>query len=109
MSDETRDPGPDEDGPRPDDLPGPQDATRPTFRERTRPVELVGLSGGLAVFTFLISWMASREPVLALIFGGVAFIIGLVVLAMLALAVAPEAAELAEIEARDDDSDGPAH
>ena len=87
-----------------------QEPRRPSIRERTRPAELLGIAGVLAVFTALISFMASREIVLSLIFGGLAFIVSLVVLAMLALSVAPDGEERAEIELpRDEGPDGPAH
>jgi uncharacterized membrane protein len=82
---------------------------RPTWRERTRPAELLGIAGVLAVFTALISLMASRDLVLSLIFGALAFILSVVVLAMLALAVAPNGEERAEIELPSDGPDGPAH
>jgi len=82
---------------------------RPTWRERTRPAELLGIAGILAIFTALISFMASRELVLSLIFGALAFIISLVVLAMLALAVAPDGEEQAEIELPSDRPGGPTH
>lgn len=58
---------------------------RPSWRERLRPLELLGISAALALFTGLVVLMATREPLLALIFFGIAFIVSLVVLAMLAL------------------------
>ena len=83
---------------------------RPTWRERTRPAELLGIAGVLGIFTALISFMATRDLVLSLIFAGVAFIVSLVVLAMLALTVAPDGEEQAEIELpRDNGPDGSAH
>ncbi len=63
----------------------------------------------LAVFIFLISWMSTRDVVLALVFAGLAFIVALVVLAMLALAVRPDGEERAEIDLPEDRPDGPAH
>lgn len=86
-----------------------EEPRRPGLRERTRPAELLGIAGVLAIFTALITFMASREIVLALILGGVAFMIALVVLAMLALAVAPDGEERAEIELPSDGPDGPSH
>jgi hypothetical protein len=64
--------------------------TGPTRRERLRPLELVGMGGGLGLFTGVIAFLGTREIQLALIFAGVAFIAGLLVLAMLALAAGPE-------------------
>lgn len=94
-----------------DDAPEPVTAAppAPTWRERTRPVELLAIAGILAIFTFLVSWMSTRDIVLSLIFGGVSFIVGLVVLAMLALAVAPDGQERAEIDEPGESPDGPAH
>jgi hypothetical protein len=62
----------------------------PTRRERTRPLELLGLSAGFAIFVGLVVLMSTRDVVLALIFAGIAFIVSLVGLAMLALAVRPD-------------------
>jgi len=74
-------------------------------RDRTRPAELLGLSAVLALFTGLVVFMATRELDLALIFTGVAFIVALVVLAMLALAVQTsdeEKSDLAEQDRNDE-------
>ena len=62
-------------------------AQAPNRRDRTRPAELLGLSGVLAIFVGLISFMATRDIILALIFLGVTFILVLVTLATLALTV----------------------
>lgn len=76
-------------------------AHKPPLRERLRPLELLGISAALAIFTGLVVLMATREPVLALIFLGVAFIVSLVVLAMLALAVAPTGEERSDLAEQD--------
>jgi membrane protein implicated in regulation of membrane protease activity len=60
----------------------------------------VALSLVLAAFTFVIVLMGSREPVLALEFAGVAFIVALVAFAMLTLAARPKEDERADIEAQ---------
>jgi hypothetical protein len=57
-----------------------------TRRERLKPLELVGMAAVLGVFTGGISFGATRELQLALVFAGIAFIAGLLMLAMLALA-----------------------
>lgn len=62
-------------------------AQQPNRRDRTRPAELLGLSGVLAIFVGLISFMATRDIILALIALGVTFILVLVTLATLALTV----------------------
>ena len=56
------------------------------------------MSGVLAVFTGLITLMATREIVLSLIFFGIAFVVVLVVLAMLVLAVRPDGDELIDLD-----------
>jgi hypothetical protein len=70
----------------------------PRRRDRTRPAELVGLAGGVAVFVGLFVLLGTRQITLALIFSGVAFVVSLVVLAMLLLAATPRDGE----EAGDD-------
>jgi hypothetical protein len=63
--------------------------TEPTRRDRTRPVELLGISAVLAVVIGVIGYFAVKDLVLAAVFAGVAFIVSLVVLAMLLLAISP--------------------
>lgn len=58
----------------------------PSLRERMRPVELVAIAAGLGVFTGAVILLATRELPLASIFAGIAFILTLLILAMLALA-----------------------
>ena len=60
--------------------------TKPSLRDRLKPVELVGFAGVLAVFAGGVTLFATREPQLAVILAGIAFIVSLLVLAMLALA-----------------------
>lgn len=57
----------------------------PAWRERLKPAELVGLAAVVAVFIGFVVILSTRDPMLALIFAGVAFIASLMVLAMLAL------------------------
>lgn len=75
--------------------------TAPSRRDRTRPVELIALSGVFAIFVGLVVLMSTRELVLALIFLGIAFIVSLVVLAMLALAVRPDKDEKLDLDEQD--------
>jgi membrane protein implicated in regulation of membrane protease activity len=63
--------------------------TEPSRRDRTRPAELIGLSGVLAVLTGIIFFFGTRDFVLALEVAGGAFIVALVVFAMLLLAITP--------------------
>jgi membrane protein implicated in regulation of membrane protease activity len=79
----------------------------PRRRDRTRPLELIGLSAVLAGFAFLVVLMGSRNALLALEFAGAAFIVALVVLAMLALAAKPDEEERHDLEEQDRGGDVP--
>mgnify|MGYP007125639474 CR=1 FL=1 len=72
--------------------------TQPTRSEIMRPLELLLLAGGLALFVGLTVLLSTRQPLLAMIFFGVAFIVSVVVIAMLAMAFKPNAAELQEVD-----------
>lgn len=76
-------------------------STPPSRRDRTRPLELLGLSGALAVFTGLVVLISTRDILLSVIFLGIAFIVALVVLAMLALAVRPTGEERIDLDEQD--------
>ncbi len=75
----------------------------PSRKDRTRPVELLVLAGVLGVFAGLIVLMSTRQVVLALVFLGIAFIVSLVVLAMLSLAVQPTGDEKIDLAEQDDE------
>jgi zinc transporter ZupT len=67
---------------------------RPSLSERARPAEVLGLSAVLAAFVGGAVLFASREPLLAVVFAGVAFIVSVVVCATLLLAISkPEPPE----------------
>jgi len=70
----------------------------PSRKDRIRPVELLSLSGGLALFSGLIVLMATRDIVLSLISLALVFIVVLVVLAMLTLAARPTGDEQLDID-----------
>jgi hypothetical protein len=72
--------------------------TRPTLRERMKPLELVGMAAVLGVFAGVIALIGTRSIELASILAGIAFIAALLVLAMLSLAAGDQ---------RPDDSDVP--
>jgi len=74
---------------------------KPNRKDATRPVELLAIAAGLALFLGLVVFMATRELVLALIFTGVTFIIALVILAMLVLAIRPSGDEKLDIDEQD--------
>lgn len=63
--------------------------TEPSARITLRPSELVGLAALVAVFIGLVTLMVTRDLLFALIAFGGAFVLDLVVLAMLMLAVTP--------------------
>jgi hypothetical protein len=60
-------------------------SAKPSRRERFRPAELIGLSLVVALFAGLVVLLTTRDLVLAVIFLGVAFIVSLLLFAMLAL------------------------
>ncbi|MBH0082063.1 MULTISPECIES: hypothetical protein [unclassified Salinibacterium] len=76
----------------------------PDKRDRTRPAEMLGLSAIFGLFAGLVVFMSTRELMLALIFTGVAFIVSLVVIAMLVLAVRPDKDELLDMDEQDRDA-----
>jgi uncharacterized membrane protein YgaE (UPF0421/DUF939 family) len=74
---------------------------QPSRRDRFLPVELLAISGGLAVFVGLIVLIATREILLAAVGLGVTFIVALVLLALFALAFKPTEAEVEDIHEQD--------
>jgi uncharacterized membrane protein YgcG len=78
----------------------------PSRRDQLRPVELIGIAAVLSVFVGLVVLMATREPVVAVIFFGVAFIIVLVVLAMFVLGYKPDAAEQQDLAEQNGQASG---
>ncbi len=77
--------------------------TAPSRKDRSRPLELLALSAILGLFAGLVVLMSTRELVLSLIFLGVAFIVSLVVLAMLSLAAQPTGDEKIDLAEQDDE------
>ena len=80
--------------------------TTPSRQDRLRPLEFVVISAIVAVFIGLVVLFTTRQPILALVFFGVAFIVSLVVIAMLSLAIKPNEAEQSDITEQDDAGDG---
>lgn len=80
---------------------------QPSRRDRLKPVELLVLSGILALFVGLTVLLSTREIVLSLIFFGIAFIVVLVVMAMFSLSIKPNEFEQHEIDG-DGDATGSA-
>jgi hypothetical protein len=71
---------------------------QPSRSDRLRPAELVGLSGGMAIFVGLVTLLSTREVLLSVIALGVTFIIALVSIAMFALGIKPNAAEETDLD-----------
>lgn len=77
---------------------------RPSLRDRLRPFELIAISAVIASFVGLVVWMSSREGGLAVVFGGITFIVCLMLLAMLALTARPDTEERNDIDQQNRDA-----
>lgn len=60
---------------------------RPSWRERARPAEVLGLAAAFAVFVGLGVALSTRNLLLAVEFGGATFVVSIVVVATLLLAI----------------------
>lgn len=60
---------------------------RPSFRERARPAEILGLAAVLAAFVGVGVLFSTRNVMLAVVFFGAAFVVAIVVFATLLLAI----------------------
>ncbi len=58
---------------------------KPALRDRTKPIELLVISAACGIFAGFVTLLVTRDWLLTGVMFGVAFIIGLVVLAMLSL------------------------
>lgn len=74
---------------------------KPSRSELLKPLELVGLSGVMALFLGLVILMSTRDPLLAVIGFGITFIVVLVVIAMLVLRMKPNDAEKSDLDEQD--------
>ncbi|WP_235480662.1 MULTISPECIES: hypothetical protein [unclassified Agreia] len=72
--------------------------TQPSKRDVFKPVELIVLSAVMALFVGLAVLLSTRNPLLAVIFFGVAFIVVLVVIAMMVLTFKPNKSEQTELD-----------
>ncbi|UCR88291.1 hypothetical protein [Mycetocola spongiae] len=79
----------------------PEGTRKPTRREILRPAELLVMALIFAVFAGLIALMSSRDPMLSAILAGIAFIVGVIGLAMFSLAVKPDDLEVTDIREQD--------
>ena len=75
--------------------------TSPSRKDRLRPLELLVLSGIVAVFVGVVVAASTRDIGLGTIFLGVAFILTLMTLAMLALSSKPDDAERTDLDEQD--------
>ena len=78
-------------------------STEPSKRDRTRPAELLGLSGVIALFVALVVVFSSRDLLLGVIALGATFILSLVILATLALTVNASPEERIDLDEQDRD------
>ncbi|WP_349903749.1 hypothetical protein [Parafrigoribacterium humi] len=76
----------------------------PSRKDRLRPLEFLLIAGVLALFAGLIVLVTVREPILAIVSFGIAFIATLVTIALLELATKPNAAE--KVDLHEQDADG---
>ncbi len=76
-------------------------ARTPTRRDRFRPVELLVMSAIFGLFVGFVVAASTRQIVTGAIFGGIAFIVGLVVLATLAITTRPDVEERRDIDDQD--------
>ena len=74
---------------------------KPSRQEVLKPAELIGIALVIAIFVGLIALLSTREPLLALIGAGVAFIVTLIVLAMFTLSFKQGDAEKRDIDEQD--------
>lgn len=78
--------------------------TAPSRRDRLRPFEFLLIAGVIALFVGLVVLATTREPILAIVFFGIAFVVTLVTIALLELAMKPDAAEKLDLHDQDDDA-----
>ncbi|GGF37104.1 hypothetical protein [Subtercola lobariae] len=76
---------------------------RPTRKEILKPVELLVISLILGAFVGLVVLFSTRQPLLAAVFFGIAFIVSLVVTAMFTLTFKPNQAEVDELAGENED------
>lgn len=73
----------------------------PSIRERLRPFELLAISAVIGLFTGLVIMLTTREWWLAAIGFGVAFILSVMMIALLALSAKPNEAERDDLNEQD--------
>lgn len=73
----------------------------PDRRARTKPVELLALSGGFGLFVGVVVLLSTRQILLAAIFFAVSFIVSIVTVATLALTVDASPEERIDLDEQD--------
>lgn len=73
----------------------------PSLRDRLRPLELLGLSAVIGVFTGLVLLLTTREWWLVGVGFGVSFILAVMTIALLALSARPNADERSDLDEQD--------
>ena len=76
-------------------------STQPSKRDRTRPAELLGFSGVIALFVAVVVVLSSRDLMLGVIALGATFILSLVIVATLSLTVNASAEERIDLDEQD--------
>jgi hypothetical protein len=74
--------------------PARQEPVTPSRRDRLRPLELVGFAAVLAIFSGLVVLMATRDLVLAAVALGIAFIVSIMMVALVGLGGKPSQEDL---------------
>ncbi len=82
---------------------------KPSRSEILKPVELVAISAGMGLFVGLTILLATRNWALSSIALGITFIVALVVIAMLALGMKPDAAEKSDLDEQNQTGETPGH
>ena len=82
---------------------------KPTRSEILKPIELVAISAGMGLFVGLTILLATRNWALSSIALGITFIVALVVVAMLALGMKPDAAEKSDLDEQNQTGETPGH
>ena len=75
--------------------------SKPSLRDRMRPLELLLLSAVVAVAIGLTVLVSTRSLDVAFVFAGISFIVSLMVFAMLALAAKPTGDEQSDLDEQD--------
>jgi hypothetical protein len=82
---------------------------KPSRSEILKPVELVGISAVMGLFVGLTILLATRNVALSSIALGITFIVALVVIAMFAMGMKPDAAEISDLDEQDHGGQTPSH